>query len=111
MSPEACSWAVAADEGVVLRVHVVPGASQAGVAGFHGESVRIRVRARPIGGAANREIVELLADALGVRPAAVSIDAGARGREKRVRVRGVTLGTVRGRLVLPASVDTPRARR
>ena len=108
---EARSWALAAGDGVVLRVHVVPGASQSGVAGFHGESVRVRVRARPVHGAANRELVALLADALGVRPAAVTIDAGARGREKRVLVRGVTLGTVRGRLAPHASVDTPRARR
>jgi hypothetical protein len=112
MSSEAGAWAVAAADGVVLRVRVVPGASRAGVAGFHGESVRIRVRARPVDGAANRELVAVLAAALGVRQAALSIDAGARGRDKRVLVRGVTLGTVRGRLTpLPASVDTPRARR
>jgi uncharacterized protein (TIGR00251 family) len=112
MSSEAESWAYPADDGVVLRVHVVPGASRPGVAGFHGESVRIRVRARPVEGAANRELAQVLADVLGVRAAAVSIEAGAHGREKRVLVRGVTLGTVRGRLERPnGSVDTPRARR
>ena len=79
-------------------MHVVPGASRAGVSGFHGESLRVRVKARPVGGAANRELAQVLADALGIRPAAVSIDTGARGREKRVLVRGVALGTVRGRL-------------
>jgi len=98
MSSEPASWVLAAADGIVLRVHVVPGASRAGVAGFHGDSLHVRVKARPVGGAANRELAQVLADALGVRPAAVSIGTGAHGREKRVLVRGVALGTVRGRL-------------
>jgi uncharacterized protein YggU (UPF0235/DUF167 family) len=72
--------------------------------------VRIRVRRRPVDGAANRELVEVLAEALGVRPAAVSIDAGVQGREKRVLVRGVTLGTVRGRLTLRLPLTRPSPR-
>jgi len=111
MPSEPASWVLASGAGVVLRVHVVPGASRAGVAGFHGESLRVRVTARPVGGAANRELARVLADALGVRPAAVSIDSGAHGREKRVLVQGVALGTVRGRLGLCASVDTPGTHR
>jgi uncharacterized protein len=98
MSPEPAPWALASGDGIVLRVHVVPGASRAGIAGFHGQSLRVRVTARPVGGAANRELERVLAAALGVRPSAVSIDSGAHGREKRVLVRGIALGTVRGRL-------------
>lgn len=105
MPSEPESWLLPSETGVVLRVHVVPGASRAGVAGFHGESLRVRVAARPVGGAANRELTRVLADALGVRPSAVSIDTGAHGREKRVSIEGVALGTVRGRLGLEASVD------
>ena len=98
MSSEPASWVLPAGDGVVLRVHVVPGASRAGVGGFHGDALRVRVTARPVGGAANRELERVLAEALGVRPAAVSIAAGAHGREKRIRIRGVEVGAVRGRL-------------
>lgn len=49
-------------------------------------------------GAANRELVALLADHLGVRPADVTIRTGALGREKRVHVRGLSEARVRGLL-------------
>jgi uncharacterized protein len=84
--------------GTEIRVHVVPGSSRPGVAGFHGEAVRIRLGARPVEGAANRELLERLAEALGVRPAALTLEAGTRGRDKRVIVRGLPPDVVRQRL-------------
>ena len=85
-------------DGAELRVHVQPGVSRPGLAGCHGQALRIRVRARPVDGAANRELLEHLADALGVRRADLSIAAGERGREKRVVVRGLDAAGVRQRL-------------
>jgi uncharacterized protein (TIGR00251 family) len=90
---EAPAWLAAAPGGVVLRVHVQPGASRARVAGLHGDALKVRVRARPIEGAANREVTAVLAAALAVRPADVSIVAGLHGRAKRVRVEGIDVAT------------------
>jgi uncharacterized protein (TIGR00251 family) len=101
-------WLRAESDGVVLRVHVVPGAARAGVGGLHGEALRVRVAARPREGAANRELLGLLACLLGVRPGALELEAGARGREKRVRVRGLPAETVRERLAALLSVDTAK---
>ena len=84
--------------GTEIRVHVAPGSSHPGVAGFHCEALRIRLGARPVEGAANRELLERLAAALGVRPADLTLEAGARGREKRVVVRGLPPDVVRERL-------------
>jgi len=89
----------------LLRVHVVPGARRAGVTGLHGDALRVRVTAPPVEGAANRELLRLLARLLGVRSADLALEAGARGREKRVRVRGLAAETVRERLVPALSVD------
>jgi len=80
-------WLRAAADGAVLRVHVVPGAA-----------LRVRVTARPPAGAANRELLRLLARALGLRPGDLELEAGAHGREKRVRVRGLPAAAVRERL-------------
>ena len=84
--------------GSVLRLHVRPGASRPGLAGLHGGALALRVGARPIGGAANREMVDLLASALGVPGSSLKIVSGDRGREKRVRVRGLGPEIIRSRL-------------
>jgi len=76
--------------------------------GLHGEALRVRVAARPLEGAANRELLRLLARLLGVRSADLALEAGARGKEKRVRVRGLAAETVRERLVPALSVDTAK---
>jgi uncharacterized protein YggU (UPF0235/DUF167 family) len=56
------------------------------------------VRSRPVDGAANRELVAVVADALSVRVAAVSVVSGAHGREKRLRVEGIDVATAVARL-------------
>jgi uncharacterized protein (TIGR00251 family) len=96
-----------APEGCVIAVWAVPGASRSEVAGLHGDALRVRVTAPPENGAANREIVRLLAGALGVRPAALVVEAGATSRRKRVRVRGLEPATALRRLGVQGSVDTP----
>lgn len=104
---EPVDWVRAADGDSVLLVHVGPGATRAGLTGFHGPALRVRLRARPVGGAANRELLAILAAALGVRPGALSIEAGIRGRDKRVRVGGLGPDIVRARLRAALSVDVP----
>lgn len=53
-----------------------------------GGELRCRVAAPPADGDANRSLVRLLADALAVPPTAVTIEAGASSRVKRVLVAG-----------------------
>ncbi len=84
--------------GAVLRVHVRPGAARSGVAGLHGGALAVRVGARPVEGAANREVLALLAQALGVAADAVEMASGARGRDKRIVVRGLDPAAVRSKL-------------
>jgi hypothetical protein len=91
-------WVRAAGEDALLLVHVGPGAARAGLAGFHGPALRVRLRARPVDGAANRELLALLAAALDVRPGTLSIETGLRARDKRVRVEGLGPDIVRARL-------------
>lgn len=72
-----------------LTFHVQPRARRTETAGWHGDAIKIRVAAPPIGGAANEELLRFLADRLGVARAAVELAAGARGRRKWVAIRSV----------------------
>lgn len=76
--------------GVVVRLHVQPGAARSGVVGRHGDAVKVKVAAPPVEGKANAAVVALVAEVLGVRPAQVSLVAGDASRAKRVRVDGVS---------------------
>ena len=53
------------------------------------ECVGVAIGAAAVGGAANKELVEYLANVLQVKKSAVSLEAGARGRIKLVRVAGL----------------------
>ena len=65
-----------------------PGARRTGVAGLHGERLKIRLAARAVEGAANAALIEFLADEFGVRKNDVTIESGERSRSKRVSVTG-----------------------
>ena len=81
-----------------LKVHVTPGARQEEIAGWHGGSLRVKVRARPEKGRANQAVLRLLARRLGLAPANLSIVRGAASRDKLVEVEGLGEEELRARL-------------
>ncbi len=84
--------------GVLVEVRVIPRAGRSGVAGLRNGAVLVRLNAPPVDGAANAELIEVLARALGVARRDVEIVAGERGRLKRVRVAGITTSGAAARL-------------
>ncbi|HEY7563083.1 MAG TPA: DUF167 domain-containing protein [Gaiellaceae bacterium] len=81
-----------------VEVTVSPGAARSELVGRHGNGWRARVAAPPERGRANDALVELLAQALGVRADQVSVVAGRRTRRKLVEVRGLAAAEVDRRL-------------
>lgn len=77
------------DDGIVLRLHVQPGAGRTAVVGRHGTALKVRVAAPPEGGRANEAVVALVATTLGVPAGQVELTSGATSRAKRVRVAGI----------------------
>jgi uncharacterized protein (TIGR00251 family) len=77
--------------GVTLAVHVQPGAGRTEVRGRHGQALKLRVAAPPTGNRANDAVVELVAKEFNLRPADVSVTAGATSRDKRLKLAGVEL--------------------
>ena len=83
---------------VIISVRVIPRAGRSGVAGVRGDALLVRLHAPPIDGAANLELIEVIAEALAVPRRAVSIASGDRSRQKRVRVEGIDAATAASRL-------------
>jgi uncharacterized protein (TIGR00251 family) len=75
---------------VFLDVRVIPRASRPGLAGTRDGALLVRVSAPPVDGAANAELIQVLAKALDIPKRQVTIVAGERGRLKRVKVEGLT---------------------
>lgn len=80
----------ATSEGVLITVRVVPRAARSGLAGIREDALLVRLNAAPVDGAANAQLIEVLADALGVPRRAVSIAVGERSRRKTVLIRGLS---------------------
>ena len=74
---------------IVFRVRVVPRASRSEIVGEHEGALRVRIAAPPVEGAANEELVRLLAGTLGAPRRNISITAGQSSRLKTVRVAGI----------------------
>ena len=87
------------DDDGLLRVRVQPRASRAAVAGWREDgTLTVRVTAPPVEGRANAAVGALLAAALGVPASAVRVVHGELGRDKLVRVTGLTPAQIRRRL-------------
>lgn len=78
-----------------LPVKLQPGASADRIEGWEADPdgrpvLKVRVRARPVDGAANAALLALLAKALGVSKSAVTLARGGQSRLKRVEVEGLS---------------------
>ena len=84
--------------GVRLMLKVVPGSSRDRIVGTLGEALKIAVSKPPQDGAANRAVVKLLADGLGLPEAAVTIVRGHSNPRKEALVAGLTVEQLTSRL-------------
>ena len=90
--------ATRSSEGATLALRVHPRASRDEIVGWRAGVLQLRVTAPPVEGEANRAAGALLARALGVPPSAVRVVRGERGRDKFVKIAGLTAADVRARL-------------
>jgi uncharacterized protein (TIGR00251 family) len=92
------AWLRADGDGVILTLHIQPGAKKTEVAGPHGEALKIRLAAPPVDGKANAALLAFVAAKVGVGRTAVELVSGQTARAKRVRVAGLAPEAVRAAL-------------
>ncbi len=72
-----------------INVHVTTNAKQALVEVVSAASLRVRVNAKPVDGAANIRLIEMLAEHFSVPFGSIRIIGGAMSREKVIEIIGL----------------------
>jgi uncharacterized protein (TIGR00251 family) len=77
--------------GVRLVIHVQPRASKTEVVGRHGDAIKLRIKAPPVDGAANAEVIRFVAKALGLPSRQVHMVHGDTSRRKTIEATGISV--------------------
>jgi uncharacterized protein (TIGR00251 family) len=75
--------------GITIKITVYPKSAQRGISGIAGDVLKIKVNAPPVGGAANKEVIEILSDKFHMRKTAIKITKGLTSRNKVVELEGI----------------------
>jgi uncharacterized protein len=89
--------------GTLLRLRVQPRARIDRLEGLRDGSVRLRLTAPPVDGAANAACIAFLAETLGISRAQLQLQAGVKSRDKLVHITGLTPAQVAAALGLVSS--------
>ena len=89
-----------------ISIRVKPRSSHAGIQPGNAEEIVVRVHAPAAGGAANRECLAVLAEALGVPRSALRIVRGERSRQKLIAPEGIAAAEAIARLRRAAEEGT-----
>jgi len=74
---------------LIIKVKVEPRSSRSCIVGPYGDGIKVKLTSPPVEGRANKELIELLASAYGIKKADVEIIAGHNSKNKVVALRGV----------------------
>lgn len=80
------NWYSIAGNGVTIQIHAQPGARRTEVGGLYGDCLKVRLACLPVDGKANEQLIEFLAERLGVKRGQVTITRGLSSRRKNVFV-------------------------
>lgn len=85
-------------DGVIIRLRVQPRASKSGFAGVFEDSIRLKIHAPPVDGAANEACQRFLADFFSITMKSVQLISGAASRTKLFLLKGLSLDEAARRL-------------
>ncbi len=78
-------------EGLVFKITVLPRSSKNMVAGIYGDTLKIKLTAPPVDGAANKMCINFLAKSLELPRSSVEIISGHSSRVKKIFLQNSTL--------------------
>lgn len=77
-------------DGIRIEVKVEPRSSKKGIAGVLGNKLKVKLTSPPVDGAANEQLVEVLAEAFGIKKTAIKIIRGQSSKNKVVELSGIS---------------------
>jgi uncharacterized protein len=72
---------------LAFSVYVQPRASKVAIVGCHDNALKIKLTAPPVGGAANKQCIQVLAKNLGLPKSAITITGGQTSRMKQISLK------------------------
>jgi len=83
-----------------LAIKAIPNAPRNTVAGWLGDTLKVKIHAPALEGRANEELCEFLAETFGLPRRSVTLVQGDKSRQKLVQIEGLTLADVKTRLTV-----------
>jgi uncharacterized protein (TIGR00251 family) len=83
------------DGAITFDVRVIPRSSKSEIVGEIDGVIKIKLKAPPVDGAANEELVRLISKELEISRSSIDIVAGHASKQKRVRIKGRSADEVR----------------
>ena len=78
------------DGAFVFAVRVIPQSSKSQIVGEMDGALKVKINAPAVDGAANAELIKVLARRLKISKSAVEITSGQTSKRKQVRINGIT---------------------
>jgi uncharacterized protein (TIGR00251 family) len=76
--------------GIMIEVKVEPRSSRRQISGIMDDTIlKVKLTAPPVGGSANEQLIELLAEVTGVRKSQIRIARGHSSKRKLVEIAGI----------------------
>jgi uncharacterized protein len=73
-----------------IDFYIQPSARKTEISGLHDGVIKIKVKAPPVEGAANQELIRFLSDQLNIPKSCMTISSGTRSRHKTVHFDSMT---------------------
>jgi uncharacterized protein len=77
------------DGAIIFTVRVVPRASKSEIVGEMDGALKVRIASPPVDGAANAELIKVLAKNFGVAKSAIEIVGGQTSKTKQIKIYGL----------------------
>ena len=78
------------DDSLIFAVRVIPRASKSEIVGEHDGALKVRLAAPPVAGAANEELIKLLAKEFGAAKSDIDILSGQTSKTKQVGISNIS---------------------